>query len=191
MTENNHQRPFLIASFSAFFTPAQAFSVSAMPNWNLRGGKLKGRTTARSGSATTSAATPAGRRRYQSQQRTGKIAYATLRSADHCYLGCGAILQAVEDQLDARRNAKLVKNAKKIIPHDFLVAGGWTARRVAVSSYFLTAFLGVAGWFGMLSGMRRSLILGTGIFGALLVSARWLGAARLGAMKHSRYRAEL
>ena len=75
--------------------------------------------------------------------------------------------------------------------YDFLLAGGWTARRVAISCYFLTAFLGVAGWLGMLGGMRRSLILGVGIFGALVVSASWLGAARLGAMKHSRYRAEL
>ena len=75
--------------------------------------------------------------------------------------------------------------------YDFLLAGGLPARRVAITSYFLTAFLGVAGWLGMLGGMRRSLILGVGIFGVLVVSASWLGAARLGAMKHSRYRAEL
>ena len=125
------------------------------------------------------------------RKRTGKIAYPTLRSADHCYLGCGAVLQAVEDQLNPRRNSQFVKNAKEIIPHDFLLAGGLPARRVAITSYFLTAFLGVAGWLGMLGGMRRSLILGVGIFGVLVVSASWLGAARLGAMKHSRYRAEL
>jgi threonine dehydrogenase-like Zn-dependent dehydrogenase len=125
------------------------------------------------------------------RKRTGKIAYPTLRSADHCYLRGGAVLQAVEDQLDAGGDAELVKNAKKIIPHDFLLAGGLPARRVAITSYFLTAFLGVAGWLGMLGGMRRSLILGVGIFGVLVVSASWLGAARLGAMKHSRYRAEL
>ena len=75
--------------------------------------------------------------------------------------------------------------------YDRLLAAGRTARRVAISCYFLTACLGLLGWFGMLGGMRRSLILGAGIFGALLVSAWWLGAARLGAMKHSRYRAEL
>ena len=75
--------------------------------------------------------------------------------------------------------------------YDFLFAGGWTARRVAISCYILTACLGLLGWFGMLGGMRRSLILGVGIFGGLLASAWVLGAARLGAMKHSRYRAEL
>jgi UDP-GlcNAc:undecaprenyl-phosphate GlcNAc-1-phosphate transferase len=74
---------------------------------------------------------------------------------------------------------------------DFLLAGGWTARRVAISCYSLTAILGLVGWFGMLGGTRRSLIWGAGIFGGLLVSAWWLGVARLGAMKHSRYRAEL
>jgi UDP-GlcNAc:undecaprenyl-phosphate/decaprenyl-phosphate GlcNAc-1-phosphate transferase len=75
--------------------------------------------------------------------------------------------------------------------YDFLLAGGWTARRVAISCYFSTACLGLLGWFGTLGGMRRSLIFGAGIFGGLLVSAWRLGAARLGAMKHSRYRAEL
>ncbi len=75
--------------------------------------------------------------------------------------------------------------------YDFLLAVGWTARRVAISCYFLTACLGLLGWFGMSGGMRRSLILGLGIFGGLLISAWWLGAARMGAMKHSRYRVEL
>jgi len=75
--------------------------------------------------------------------------------------------------------------------YDGLLAGGWTARRVAVSCYFLTACLGLLGWFGMLGGMRRSLILGVVIFGGLSASTWWLGAARLGGMKHSRYRAEL
>jgi UDP-GlcNAc:undecaprenyl-phosphate/decaprenyl-phosphate GlcNAc-1-phosphate transferase len=75
--------------------------------------------------------------------------------------------------------------------YDRLLAAGWTARKVAINCYFLTACLGLLGWFGMLGGMRRSLILGVGIFGGLLAIAWWLGAARLGAMKHSRYRAEL
>jgi UDP-GlcNAc:undecaprenyl-phosphate/decaprenyl-phosphate GlcNAc-1-phosphate transferase len=75
--------------------------------------------------------------------------------------------------------------------YDFLLTGGWTARRVAVTCYFLTACLGLMGWFGMLGGTRRSLFFGAGIFGGLLAIAWRLGAARLGAMKHSRYRAEL
>jgi len=75
--------------------------------------------------------------------------------------------------------------------YDCLLAGGWTARRVAISCYFLTACLGMLARFGMLGGIRTSLILGAGIFGGLSVGAWWLGTARLGAMKHSRYRAEL
>ena len=113
------------------------------------------------------------------------------RSTHHLNLCRRPILQAIEHQLDARRDAQFVEDAKKIVADDFLLASGWTARRVAVSCYFLTACLGLLGWFGMLGGMRRSLILGAGIFVGLLVSAWWLGAARLGAMKHSRYRAEL
>jgi UDP-GlcNAc:undecaprenyl-phosphate/decaprenyl-phosphate GlcNAc-1-phosphate transferase len=70
--------------------------------------------------------------------------------------------------------------------YDFLLAGGWTARRVAISCYFLTGLLGVVGWFGMLGGMRRSLILGVGIFAALAV-----GSLRLGATRQARYRVQL
>jgi len=54
------------------------------------------------------------------------------RSADHFHLRGGAILQAVQDQLDARRDAELVKNPKKIISNDRLLAGGWRARKVAI-----------------------------------------------------------
>jgi UDP-GlcNAc:undecaprenyl-phosphate GlcNAc-1-phosphate transferase len=64
--------------------------------------------------------------------------------------------------------------------YDFLLAAGWTARRVAIGGYVLTACLGLLGWFGMLGGMQRSLILGAGIFGGLLVSAWWQRTARLG-----------
>jgi UDP-GlcNAc:undecaprenyl-phosphate/decaprenyl-phosphate GlcNAc-1-phosphate transferase len=70
--------------------------------------------------------------------------------------------------------------------YDFLLAGGWTARRVAISCYILTACLGLLGWFGMLGGMRRSLILGAGIFAALVV-----GSSRLGPTRQARYRVQL
>jgi hypothetical protein len=59
--------------------------------------------------------------------------------------------------------------------------GGWLL--------FFTGFLGLLGWFAMLGGTRRSLILGVGVFGALVVSALWLGARR-GGMKHSRHGVE-
>lgn len=145
---------------------------------NLRRGKIKGRSIAEIAYATA---------RISAHQSL----ITTLRSTHQFNLRRRPILQAIQHQLDARRNAELVENAKEIIAHDRLLAAGRTARRVAISCYFLTACLGLLGWFGMLGGMRRSLILGAGIFGALLVSAWWLGAARLGAMKHSRYRAEL
>jgi UDP-GlcNAc:undecaprenyl-phosphate GlcNAc-1-phosphate transferase len=70
--------------------------------------------------------------------------------------------------------------------YDYLLAAGWTPRRVAASFYFLTAMLGLVARFAVLGGMRRSLILGVGVFAALVVSA-----LRLGAMKQARYRVQL
>lgn len=70
--------------------------------------------------------------------------------------------------------------------YDYLLGAGWTARRVAISSYLLTGVLGVLGWFAMQGGSRRSLILGAGIFVGLVVSA-----SRIGAVKRVRYRAEI
>jgi len=120
----------------------------------------------------------------------GGQAYATRRSADHFNLCCGAILQAIQDQLDAGGDAEFVEDAEEIIADDFLLAGGWTARRVAIGCYFLTAFLGLLGWFAMNGGIKRTVILGVGIFGVFVLSALWLGARR-GAIKHSRYRVQI
>jgi UDP-GlcNAc:undecaprenyl-phosphate GlcNAc-1-phosphate transferase len=75
--------------------------------------------------------------------------------------------------------------------YDFLLAAGWTARKLAVTCYLLTGFLGVMAWFAMQGGIRRSVILGLGAFGALLVAALCLGAGRLEAMKQARYRVQL
>jgi len=69
--------------------------------------------------------------------------------------------------------------------YDYLLGTGWTARRVAVTCYLLTGCLGVLGWFVVRGGIRRSLILGTGVFSALLVSALYLGA-----LKQARYRVQ-
>jgi len=74
--------------------------------------------------------------------------------------------------------------------YDYLLGAGWTARRVAVSSYFLTGFFVLLGWFGMSVGPTRSAILGVGIFAVFVLSTLWLGARR-GAMKHSRYRVQI
>jgi hypothetical protein len=128
---------------------------------------------------------------HPSQITSHRSPITTPRSNHHFYLRRRTILQAVENQFDARGDAELVENAKEIIADVFLLARGWTARTVAISCYFLTACLGLLGWFGMVGGMRRSLILGVGIFAGLVLSAWRLGTARLGAMKHSRYRAEL
>ena len=75
--------------------------------------------------------------------------------------------------------------------YDFLLAAGWSAQMVAICSYFLTGLLGLLGWLAVQGGIKRSLILGMGIFGALVVTALYSGARRQGAMRHSRYRAQL
>ena len=61
---------------------------------------------------------------------------------------------------------------------------------MAICCYFLTGFLGLLGWFAIQGGIKRSLILGVGIFAVLLLGALSLGARR-GAMKHSRYRVQI
>jgi|SRR5271156_2773777 UDP-GlcNAc:undecaprenyl-phosphate GlcNAc-1-phosphate transferase len=58
--------------------------------------------------------------------------------------------------------------------YDFLLAGGWTARRVAIVCYFLTAFLGLLGWFAVDGGIKRAVILGVGICAVFVLSALWL-----------------
>jgi hypothetical protein len=103
-------------------------------------------------------------------------------------LGCRGILQTIEDQLDARRDAKFVKNAKEIIAHDCLLGGGMDGARPG--GYFVTAFLGLLGWFAMSGGIRSSLILGVGVVGGLLAAALCLGAGKAGAAPNSRCRAQ-
>jgi hypothetical protein len=48
---------------------------------------------------------------------THHLSLITAHSANHLHLRCGAILQAVEDQLDAGRDAELVEYPKQIIAH--------------------------------------------------------------------------
>jgi hypothetical protein len=64
------------------------------------------------------------------------------------------------------------------------------ARRVAIVCYFLTAFLGLLGWFAVDGGIKRTVILAVGIFAVFVLSALWLGARR-GGMKQARYRVQV
>ena len=63
------------------------------------------------------------------------ISPGSARSADHFDLGCGAILEAIEDQLDARGDAELVKNAKEVIA-DGVFAEAQVAGNLAVGEAF-------------------------------------------------------
>jgi UDP-GlcNAc:undecaprenyl-phosphate/decaprenyl-phosphate GlcNAc-1-phosphate transferase len=74
--------------------------------------------------------------------------------------------------------------------YDFLLAGGWTARKVAICCYFLTGCLGLLGWFALEGGVKRTLIWGLGIF-AVFVLGALCGGARRGALKHLRYRVQI
>jgi hypothetical protein len=113
-----------------------------------------------------------------------------LRSTHHFHLRRRTILQVVQHQLDAHRDSELVEHSEQVIAHDFLLAGGWTARRVAIVCYFLTAFLGLLGWFPMDGGIKRTVIWEVRIFAVFVLSALWLGARRE-AIKHSRYRVQI
>jgi hypothetical protein len=103
----------------------------------------------------------------------------------------GAVLKTVEHQLDARRDSQLVENPEQIISHDYLLAAGWQVRTIAITSYLLTALLALIGWFVTQGGWKHSVMLATGIFAALLLIMFWLAALRPGAMKQTRYRAQL
>jgi hypothetical protein len=74
--------------------------------------------------------------------------------------------------------------------YDYLLETGWTARSVAMACYFLTAFLGLLGRFAVEGGIKRSAILGVGVFAMFVLSAFWLGARR-GAIRNSRPRVQL
>ncbi len=116
---------------------------------------------------------------------TGHSSLITAHSTHHLHLRRRTILQAVQHQLHTRRNAKLVENPEQIIAYDYLLAGGWTARRVAIGCYFFPAFLGLLGWFAVDGGIKRTVILGVGVFAVFILSALWLGARR-GAMQQAR-----
>ncbi len=115
----------------------------------------------------------------------------TPLSAHHLHLRRQTILQTVQYQLHAGGNPQLIKNPKEIIPHDFLLAAGWGARRVAISCYLLTGFLGLLGWIAVQGGNTRSVILGAAIFGVLLVAALCLATVRAGGMRNSVYRGQV
>ncbi len=115
----------------------------------------------------------------------------TPLSAHHLHLRRRTILQTIQHQLHPRGNSQLVKNPKEIIPHDFLLARGWSVRRVAIGCYLLTGFLGLLGWFAVQGGGRRSVISGAAVFGALLVAALRLVAVRAGAARNSAHRVQL
>jgi UDP-GlcNAc:undecaprenyl-phosphate/decaprenyl-phosphate GlcNAc-1-phosphate transferase len=74
--------------------------------------------------------------------------------------------------------------------YDYLLAAGWTARKVAVSCYLLTAFLGLLGWLAMEGRIRRSAISGLVIIATVLLGALWF-AARRREVRHSRYRVQI
>ena len=119
MTENKQQRPILIASFFGVFRRNARLSRATDAPLQFALGKIKGRSIA-------------------------EIAYATARISAHQYTNHDAplnspdlnlrrrpILQAIQHQLDARRNAELVENAKEIIAHRmFAQAHIWPRRFV-------------------------------------------------------------
>ena len=71
-----------------------------------------------------------------------------------------------------------------------MLAAGWQARTIAITSYLLTALLALMGWFVTRDGWKSSVMLAAGIFAALLLMVFWLAALRPSEMKQTRYRAQ-
>jgi hypothetical protein len=59
------------------------------------------------------------------------------------------LLEAVKDELHARRDAQFIEDPQQIIPDDLLAAGGAPARMVALVCYVATALLGLIGFVGV------------------------------------------
>ena len=90
-----------------------------------------------------------------------------------------AVLEAVENEFDARRDAQLIENFQQIISHDLLAARGASARMVALVCYVGTVLLGLIGFVGVRAKPVYFFILASGGVGALLVTAIRMGALRL------------
>ena len=90
-----------------------------------------------------------------------------------------AVLEAVENEFDARRDAQLIENFQQIISHDLLAARGASARMVALVCYVGTVLLGLIGFVGVRAKPVYFFILASGGGGALLVTAIRMGALRL------------
>lgn len=73
--------------------------------------------------------------------------------------------------------------------YDLLLAAGWPARRVALTCYFLTALLGLAGWLATEADFKSRIILLIACLAGLLAAALRLGSFRPDAPEQSNYRA--
>lgn len=89
-----------------------------------------------------------------------------------------ALLQTVQNELHAARDAQLFEDAEQIVAHDLPLARGWTARRVALICYALTGGLVIAGWIVLRAGFPETLVATVLIVGGLLATAVPLGSLR-------------
>ncbi len=62
--------------------------------------------------------------------------------------------------------------------YDLLLAAGWTTKRVAITSYLLTASLAGVAWLATQGGTKRITIVGAAAAGASLSAALFLGSLR-------------
>ncbi len=90
-----------------------------------------------------------------------------------------AVLEAVENEFDARRDAQLIENFQQIISHDLLAARGASARVVALVCYVATALLGLIGFVGVRANPVYFFILASVGVATLLIAAVRIGALRL------------
>lgn len=101
---------------------------------------------------------------------------SSLRLIHHGRRMALALLKAIENELDAAGDSEFFENAEEVIAHDLLLARGWSALRVALTTYGLTAGLVVVANIAMRMAFSRALVASALISGGLVAAAVRLGA---------------
>jgi hypothetical protein len=86
------------------------------------------------------------------------------------------LLQTVENEFNATRDAQFFEDAEQVISHDLLLGRGWKPRSVALISYALTAGLVAAALITLRTEFTHAVFATVVIVGGLLAVAVRLGS---------------
>lgn len=93
-------------------------------------------------------------------------------------------MEAIQDQLHARRNAQLVKYPKKVISHDLVLARGYSPIQVALFCYMIAIALAGISWKERGMSPVEAVVASALSFAALAVVEIRLGSLQFGHTLH-------